>query len=135
MALTARTTSNAASEIAAARQADQIASLHRVPFALDALRLGFLTGFREDCTYQQQQFKALELPVGMLDNDFRDPDLERYVDRFFECEPQVGVIGDAYEVDEADRYVAAAREIKGSYPESDLVIVPKCRGPILGSFL
>jgi len=130
MALTASTTSNAASEIAAARQADQIAFLHRAPFALDAFSLGFLTGFREDCTYQQQQFKALELPVGMLDNDFRDPDLERYVDRFFEYEPQVGVIGDAYEVDEVDRYVAAAREIKGSYPESDLVIVPKCRGAI-----
>jgi len=41
------------------------------------------TGFREDCTYQQQQFKALELPVGMLDNDFRNPDLDRYVERFF----------------------------------------------------
>jgi len=130
MALTASTTSNAASEIAAARQADHVAFLHRVPFAFDALGLGFLTGFREDCTYQQQQFKALELPVGMLDNDFRNPDLDQYIERFFEHEPQVGVIGDAYGIDEVDRYVAAAREIKGSYPESDLVIVPKCRGAI-----
>jgi len=130
MALTASTTSSAASEITAARQADHVAFLHRVPFAFDALGLGFLTGFREDCTYQQQQFKALELPVGMLDNDFRNPDLDRYVERFFEYEPQVGVIGDAYGVEEVDRYVAAAREIQGSYPESDLVIVPKCRGAI-----
>jgi hypothetical protein len=130
MALTARTTSNAASEVAAARQADHVAFLHRVPFAYDAHRLGFLTGFREDCTYQQQQFNALELPVGMLDNDFRNPDLDRYVERFFEHEPQVGVIGDAYGIEEVDRYVAAAREIKGSYPEPDLVIVPKCRGAI-----
>ena len=130
MALTARTTSNAASEVAAARQADHVAFLHRVPFAYDAHRLGFLTGFREDCTYQQQHFKALELPVGMLDNDFRNPDLDRYVERFFEHEPQVGVIGDAYGIEEVDRYVAAAREIKGSYPEPDLVIVPKCRGAI-----
>jgi len=66
----------------------------------------------------------------MLDNDFRNPDLDRYVERFFEYEPQVGVIGDAYGVEEVDRYVAAAREIQGSYPESDLVIVPKCRGAI-----
>jgi hypothetical protein len=66
----------------------------------------------------------------MLDNDFRNPDLERYVERFFEYEPQVGVIGDAYGVEETDRYIAAAREIQGSYPESDLVIVPKCRGAI-----
>jgi len=106
-----------------------VAFLHRVPFAYDAHRLGFLTGFREDCTYQQQHFKALELPVGMLDNDFRNPDLDRYVERFFEHEPQVGVIGDAYGIEEVDRYVAAAREIKGS-PEPDLVIVPKCRGAI-----
>lgn len=130
MAITARTTSNAASEIAAARQANHVAFLHRVPFAFDAFRLGFLTGFREDCTYQQQQFKALELPVGMLDNDFRNPDLDRYVEHFFEYEPQVGVIGDAYGVEEVDRYVAAAREIQRSYPESDLVIVPKCRAAI-----
>jgi len=40
------------------------------------------------------------------------------------------VIGDAYGIEEVDRYVAAAREIKGSYPEPDLVIVPKCRGAI-----
>jgi len=66
----------------------------------------------------------------MLDNDFRNPDLDRYVEHFFEYEPQVGVIGDAYGVEEVDRYVAAAREIQGSYPESDLVIVPKCRAAI-----
>ena len=52
------------------------------------------------------------------------------VERFFEHEPQVGVIGDAYEVEEVGRYVAAALEIQGSYPESDLVIVPKCRSAI-----
>jgi len=107
-----------------------VAFLHRVPFAYDAHRLGFLTGFREDCTYQQQHFKALELPVGMLDNDFRNPDLDRYVERFFEHEPQVGVIGDAYGIEEVDRYVAAAREIKGSYPEPDSSSSPKCRGAI-----
>lgn len=90
MALTAKSTSNAASEIAAARQADHVAFLHQVPFAFDALGLGFLTGFREDCIYQQQQFKALELPVGMLDNDFRNADLDRYVERFFEHEPRSG---------------------------------------------
>ncbi|PGF14543.1 hypothetical protein CP556_20790 [Natrinema sp. CBA1119] len=130
MALSARPTSSIAGEITDARQADQIAFLHRVPFALDAFRLGFLTGFREDCTYQQQQYTDLESPVGMLDNDFRNPDLNRYVERFFEYKPQVVVIGDAYDVDEVDEYVAAAREIQGSYPDADLVIVPKCRAAI-----
>ncbi|WP_282352279.1 DUF6610 family protein [Haloferax volcanii] len=130
MALSARPTSSIAIEITAARQADHVAFLHRVPFALDAFRLGFLTGFREDCTYQQQQYTDLDLPVGMLDNDFRNSDLERYIERFFEYEPEVGVIGDAYDVDDVDEYVAAAREIQGSYPDADPVIVPKCQAAI-----
>jgi len=66
----------------------------------------------------------------MLDNNFRNPDLDRYIERFFEHEPQVGVIGDAYDINEVDEYVAAAREIQGSYPETNLVIVPKCRAAI-----
>jgi len=40
------------SEIAAAKQADVVAFLHRAPFTLDAYELGFLPGFREDCGYQ-----------------------------------------------------------------------------------
>ncbi|MDS0243764.1 MULTISPECIES: DUF6610 family protein [unclassified Haloferax] len=130
MASKSSTTSCIAHRTTDARQANYIAFLHRVPFALDAFRLGFVTGFREDCSYQQQQFLDCNLPVGMLDNNFRNPDLERYVDRFFEYEPQVGVIGDAYEVDEVGGYVAAAREIQASYPEAELVIVPKCRQAI-----
>ena len=117
-------------EIAAARQATSVAFLHRAPFALDAYQLGFLPGFREDCGYQQTQYQDLNIPVGMLDNDFRNPDLERYVARFFKYEPRVGVIGDAYDIDEVEDYVAAAREIQGSYPEADLIIVPKCRAVI-----
>ena len=114
-------------EIAAARQATSVAFLHRAPFAIDAYQLGFLPGFREDCGYQQTQYQDLNIPVGMLDNDFRNPDLERYVARFFEHEPTVGVIGDVYDHDDVDRYVAAARKIQASYPDAELVIVPKCR--------
>ncbi len=53
----------------------------------DTLGLGFLPGFREDCGYQEEQYQNLSLPVGMLDNEFRNPDLERFVDQFFEYEP------------------------------------------------
>jgi hypothetical protein len=66
----------------------------------------------------------------MLDNDFRNPDLDRYVARFFEHEPKVGVIGDVYDSDDVDEYVAAARKIQASYPDAELVIVPKCRAVI-----
>lgn len=127
MSLEISTSSSTEREITAARQADSVAFLHRAPFTLDAYKLDFLPGFREDCGYQQTQFKQLDIPVGMLDNDFRNPDLDRYVVRFFEHEPQVGVIGDAYEGDDVDEYVAAAREIRASYPDAELVIVPKCR--------
>jgi len=66
----------------------------------------------------------------MLDNDFRNPNLDRFVDRFFEHEPWVGVIGDVYERDDVDDHVAAAREIQASYPEAELIIVPKSRSVI-----
>jgi len=127
MSLDISPSSSTEREIAAARQAGSVAFLHRAPFALDAYRLGYLPGFREDCGYQQAQFKHLNIPVGMLDNDFRNPDLDRYVARFFEHEPKVGVIGDVYDPDDVDRYVAATRKIQASYPDADLVIVPKCR--------
>ncbi|MDB2246098.1 hypothetical protein PN416_15305 [Halorubrum ezzemoulense] len=56
--------------------------------------------------------------------------MERFVDRFFECEPQVGVIGDVDEIDDVDAHVAAAREIQASYPEAELIVVPKSRAVI-----
>jgi len=130
MSLDLSTDSSTASDIAAARQTDQIAFLHRVPFTLDAYKLGFLPGFREDCGYQETQYQNLSIPVGMLDNDFRNPDLERFVDRFFEYEPEVGVIGDVDEIDDVDAHVAAAREIQASYPEAELIVVPKSQAVI-----
>lgn len=114
-------------DVAAARRSENVAFLHRVPFAIDAYQMGFLTGFREDCSYQQSQYNHLNLPVGMLDNDFRNPDLDRYVSKFLKYEPQLGVIGDVYETEDVDRHVAAAREIGASYPDAEIVIVPKCR--------
>jgi|AntDeeMetagen134_2_1112570.scaffolds.fasta_scaffold00556_15 hypothetical protein len=113
-----------------ARQAAYVAFLHRVPFTIDALTLGFLPGFREDCTYQQSQFDTLECPVGMLDNDFRNPDLDRYVDRALEYEPDVGIIGDAYDAAEAQSYVDTIREVQKRLPKTEFIIVPKCRAAI-----
>ncbi|ODR80188.1 hypothetical protein BG842_02840 [Haladaptatus sp. W1] len=128
--LSATTSDSATKTYADARQAKYVAFLHRVPFALDALHLGFLPGFREDCTYQQSQFNALECPVGMLDNDFRNPDLDRYIERVFEYEPAVGVIGDAYDATEARTYVDTIRELETNFPDTEFIIVPKCRAAI-----
>jgi hypothetical protein len=116
--------------IADARQTDYVAFLHRAPYAIDAFNMGFLPGFREDCTYQQNQFLDLDVPVGMLDNDFRNPDLDRYVDRVHEYEPSVGIIGDAYDASEARSYVQTIRDLQASFPDAEFVIVPKCREAI-----
>jgi len=130
MSLELSASASTAREITAARQADYAAFLHRAPFVVDAFELGFLPGFREDCGYQETQYQNLSLPVGMLDNDFRNHDLERFVDRFFEYEPEVGVIGEVGEIDDIDAHVAAAREIQASYPEAQLIVVPKCQAVI-----
>ncbi|MFC4987090.1 DUF6610 family protein [Saliphagus infecundisoli] len=114
-------------EVEHAQQAEYVAFLHRAPFAVDAANMGFLTGYREDCSYQQGQYVDLELSVGMLDNDFRNPDLERYIERFRECEPTVGVIGDAYSPEEANEYVQAVRTLQEEYPDTEIIIAPKCR--------
>ena len=121
---------DAAPDIAAARQAEYIAFLHRVPFVLDAVRLGYLTGIRENYSSRDHLYHDLDVPVGMLDNDFRNPDLERYVERFREHEPRVGVIGDAYTAGEAREYVEAARKLQASYHDTEIVITPKCREAI-----
>jgi hypothetical protein len=130
MSLELSSSASTAREIAAARQTDFVAFLHRARFVVDAVELGFLPGFREDCGYQETQYQNLSPPVGMLDNDFRNPDLERFVNRFFEHEPEVGVIGDVDDTDDVDAHVAAAREIQASYPEAELIVVPKSRAVI-----
>ena len=62
MSLDLSANTSTASDIAAARQADYVAFLHRAPFVVDALALGFLPGFREDCGYQETQYQNLAPP-------------------------------------------------------------------------
>lgn len=51
MSLELSSSASNAREIAAARQADYVAFLHRAPFVVDAVDLDFLPGFREDYGY------------------------------------------------------------------------------------
>ncbi len=91
--------------------------------------MGFLPSFREDCSYQQQRFTDLECPVGVLDNDFWNPDLDRYVDRVFEHEPEVGIVGDAYDAAEAQSYVRTIRGLEGSFSDSEFIAVKPLHPP------
>ncbi|EMA54887.1 DUF6610 family protein [Halococcus salifodinae] len=114
--------------IAAARQADYVAFLHRHPFATDAYDLGFLPGIREDYSLQIDDFANVETPVLMVDNDFHDPDIDRYVACIRELpeQPWVCVLGDATTPEQAYEYTRLARSLVNEFPTTEFVIVPKC---------
>jgi len=116
-----------ASRIAAARQAEYVGFLHRHPFATDAYELGFITGIREDYNLQIDGLSNVATPIGMLDNDFHDPDLERYVGRFEKYEPDVAVLGDAETQADAVRFVETVGRLRKQYPDTRYIIVPKSR--------
>ncbi|OIB56585.1 hypothetical protein BBD46_17295 [Natrialba sp. SSL1] len=92
----------------------------------DAARLGFGIGHREDSSYQWTPAEV-DLPIHFLDNDYEDADLDRFVDRVFELEPEIAVIGDITDPDTLDEHIDAAEEVWGSFPEMNLILVPKCR--------
>ncbi|WP_135305158.1 DUF6610 family protein [Haloarcula amylovorans] len=112
-----------------AKQVEYVGFLHREPFVIDAYALGFTVGVREDYSYQSS-LRNVDVPIEILDNDFRNPDLDRYIERFEQYEPSVGMLGDAYDCEEARRYNRVSRELKGTFPGTEIIIVPKCREAI-----
>jgi hypothetical protein len=62
----------------------------------------------------------------MLDNDFRDPDLDRFLERFEKYDPSVAVLGDAYSHKEAQELNQVASELLEENPHKEIVVVPKC---------
>ena len=118
--------SSSVAQVRKARRADYVAFLFRLPYALDAHQAGFATGLREDYDFQDK-YENVDVPVFMLDNDFKDPDLDRYQVACRNHNPRVGVVGDAYDEASAREIVAAARELKEELDPFDPVIVPKCQ--------
>lgn len=112
-----------------AQRAEYVGFLHREPFVITAYRLGFTVGVREDYSYQSS-LRNVDVPIEMLDNDFRHPDLDRYIERSEQYEPSVGVLGDAYDVEEAREYNRTARELTSKFSGTELIVVPKCREAI-----
>lgn len=89
--------------------------------------MGFAPGIREDYTYQIKDLPNVDLPVIFMDNDFEDPDLNRYLERFEKYEPSIAVLGDAYQPRDAEQLNLAAREILEEHRHKQTVVVPKCR--------
>lgn len=108
-----------------AARLDYVGFLHRSPFARDAWDLGFATGRRED--YALREFHdGFDIPVCILDNEFRNPDLDRYLDRLTSCNPvpDLAILGDVATASAARDHAAVARDLRdrlGTEP----VLVPK----------
>lgn len=110
-----------------AQKTQYVGFLFRAPYALDAYQLGFATGIREDYKLQQAKHDSLNLPVYMLDNYFKDPDLDRYLEVCRKHSPRVGVIGDAFSSEDAHDLVAAAERLRDELDQFEPIIVPKCQ--------
>jgi ribosomal protein L24E len=108
-------------------RAEYIAFLFRAPFALDAYRAGFTVGIREDYDYQQEQYSSLNLPVEMLDNDFRNPDLERFREQVTRHRPQIAVLGDTDDPEEMHHLLGVAADLQTRFSGLRVVVVPKSR--------
>lgn len=91
--------------------------------------MGFLTGVWEDLKYRiPDDCTNCSYPVGFLDNNFHDPDLDRYLERFEEYDPSVAVVGDAYKRSDAEELNDVLDELEQRFPFKTLVAVPKSRG-------
>lgn len=104
-----------------------MATTGRYPFVVDAMEAGYLIGNREDQTYQlSEEHRNVDLFHGFMDNDYEDPDLDRFLETFYEREPSVAVVGDAYNREEAERYQDTIYELKEEYPRRRFIVAPKC---------
>jgi hypothetical protein len=113
-------------ETAIAQETKWVVFTGRYPYVFDAARLGFAIGHREDASYQWHP-DEVSLPTHFLDNNYENADLSRFVDEVFDKEPGVAVLGDIYDADSLDKHLRAADNIWSSYPDMNLILVPKCR--------
>lgn len=71
-------------------------------------------------------YPNVRTPCVFLDNDFRNPELDRYLDRVERYDPSVAVLGDAYTGRDAARYQQAVDELQERWPAKTYVVAPKC---------
>ena len=66
------------------------------------------------------------MPTIILDNDFRNPDIGRYLDQFDTYDPSVAILGDAYTPAEAAEFNAVVNQLRDEHPHKEYIVVPKC---------
>lgn len=91
------------------------------------MKLGYLPGNREDSNYQlSEQHVNVDIFEGFMDNDYEDPDLNRFLEEWRSRRPQVAVIGDAYTAEEAQEYQDVIDELVDEFPYKLFIVAPKC---------
>lgn len=75
---------------------------------------------------QNGDLPNVDYPVIFLDNDFREPDIDRYLERFHELDPSIAVLGDAYSQEKAEELDEVAQKLLEDDPYKEVVVVPKC---------
>ncbi|MFU1780201.1 DUF6610 family protein [Haloarcula japonica] len=94
---------------------------------MEAFKAGFLVGNREDSTFQlTEEHTNVDLVEGFLDNDYEDPDLDRFLEEYRERQPQVAVVGDAYSERDARRYQNVINGLSAEFPYRRFIVAPKC---------
>ena len=61
-----------------------------------------------------------------MDNDYENPDLDRFLVEYEKREPSVAVIGDAYSREEAEKYQETVDVLSERYPYRRFIVAPKC---------
>lgn len=107
--------------------ADYVAATLRAPYAVDAAELGFALGRREDYAFRTDRYETLDLEPYFLDNDFRDPDLERFVTIVRDAQPTVAVLGDSADPDRIQDLSDLGRDLRAEGALERPVVVPKSR--------
>jgi len=89
--------------------------------------MGYLVGNREDSSYQlSEEHTNVDLHSGFLDNNYEEPDLDRFLEEYEERQPSVAVIGDAYTREEAEKYQETVDVLADQYPYRRFIVAPKC---------
>lgn len=65
-----------------------------------------------------------------MDNNFRDPDVNRYLTQFAQHNPSIAIIGDAYTPQEARVLNNITGYLREEHPYKTFVVVPKCRAAV-----
>lgn len=108
------------------QRVDWVCFTGRYPYVFDAARLGYAVGHRENESYQWSP-SEVSLPVHFLDNNYRDANLSRFVNRVREYNPEIAVLGDIYDQNELDEHLRMGERLWDSFPDLNLILVPKTR--------